>query len=76
MRQNSFLLNTNLLGGLMDIQVGGFLGFIVLALDIWAIISTVKSGATTGSQVLWVLLILLLPVVGLILWWLAGPKGA
>jgi hypothetical protein len=60
----------------MDIEVGGFLGFIVLVLDIWAIISIVKSSATTGSQVLWVLLILLLPVVGLIIWWFAGPKGA
>ena len=60
----------------MNIEVSGFLGFIVLALDIWAIISILKSGATTGSQVLWVLLILLLPVVGLIIWWIAGPKGA
>ncbi len=59
----------------MDIQVSGFLGFIILVLDIWAIISVVKSGAATGSQVLWVLLILLLPVAGLIIWWLAGPKG-
>ncbi len=59
----------------MDIQVGGLLGFIVLVLDIWAIINIVKSGATTGSQVLWVILVLLLPVVGLIIWWLAGPKG-
>ena len=66
----------NLLGAHMNIEVGGFLGFIVLALDIWAIISTVKSGATTGSQVFWVLLILLLPIVGLIIWWIAGPKGA
>ena len=60
----------------MKIEVGGFLGFIVLVLDIWAIISIIKGGASTGSQVLWVLLILLLPVVGLIIWWLAGPKGA
>ncbi len=60
----------------MNIQVSGFLGFIVLVLDIWAIISILKSGATTGSQVLWVLLILLLPVAGLIIWWFAGPKGA
>ena len=51
----------------MNIEVGGFLGFIVLALDIWAIISIIKSGARTESQVLWVLLIILLPVVGLII---------
>ncbi|MCD2451486.1 PLDc N-terminal domain-containing protein [Methylicorpusculum oleiharenae] len=60
----------------MGIEVGGFLGLVVLVLDIWAIISIVKSGASTGSQVLWVILILLLPVVGLILWWFAGPKGS
>jgi succinate dehydrogenase/fumarate reductase cytochrome b subunit len=66
----------NLLGAYMNIEVGGFLGFIILVLDIWAIISIIKSGASTGSQVLWVLLIILLPVVGLIIWWFAGPKGA
>ncbi|MGJ0492424.1 PLDc N-terminal domain-containing protein [Methylobacter sp.] len=59
----------------MDIEVGGFLGFIVLVLDIWAIISIVKSAASTGAKVLWVILILLLPIVGLIIWWFAGPKG-
>lgn len=59
----------------MDIEVGGFLGFIVLVLDIWAIINIMKSAATTGMKVLWVVLILLLPIVGLIIWWFAGPKG-
>ncbi|WAK00333.1 PLD nuclease N-terminal domain-containing protein [Methylobacter sp. YRD-M1] len=59
----------------MDIEVGGFLGFIILVLDIWAIISIIKSAATTGMKALWVILILLLPVVGLIIWWFAGPKG-
>jgi hypothetical protein len=59
----------------MDIEVGGFLGFIILVLDIWAIIKVVQSGASTGMKVLWVILILMLPVVGLIIWWFAGPKG-
>lgn len=59
----------------MDIEVGGFLGFIVLVLDIWAIINIIKSNASTGMKVLWVILILFLPVVGLIIWWFAGPKG-
>jgi len=75
MRQNSLFIKHKPVRGLMDIEVGGFLGLIVLVLNIWAIISIVKSGASTGSQVLWVILILLLPVVGLILWWFAGPKG-
>jgi hypothetical protein len=60
----------------MDIEVGGFLGFIVIVLDIWAIISILKSAATTGAKALWVILILLLPIVGLIIWWFAGPKGS
>lgn len=58
----------------MGIEVGGILGLIILALDIWAIIKVFGSGASTGAKVLWILLILLLPVVGLILWFLLGPK--
>jgi hypothetical protein len=59
----------------MDIEVGGFLGFIILVLDVWAIIKVIQSTASTGMKVLWVVLILMLPVVGLIIWWIAGPKG-
>jgi hypothetical protein len=59
----------------MGIEVGGLLGFIVLVLDIWAIVRVLQSGASTGNKVLWVVLILLMPVVGLILWWLMGPRG-
>jgi len=50
-------------------------GLLVLALDIWAIINVFKSGASTGAKVLWILLILLLPVLGLIIWAIAGPRG-
>ena len=42
---------------------------------IWAIINVVKSSAETGMKVLWVLLIVLLPLLGLIIWALAGPRG-
>lgn len=51
------------------------IGLIIFALDIWAIINVLKSGADTGMKVLWVLLILLLPVLGLIIWAIAGPRG-
>ena len=50
------------------------LGLIILILDIWAILKVASSGATTGTKVLWVVIIILLPVIGLILWWLFGPK--
>lgn len=54
---------------------GGIFGLIILALDIWAIINVIQSSASTGSKVLWALLILVLPVVGLIIWFFAGPRG-
>jgi uncharacterized membrane protein len=58
----------------MGIEVGGLIGLIILALDVYAIIKTFDSGASTGSRVIWTLVILLLPVLGLILWWLFGPR--
>ena len=54
---------------------GGILGLIILLLDIWAIVSIVRSDATGGKKVLWVLLILILPELGLILWGIMGPRG-
>jgi Phospholipase_D-nuclease N-terminal len=54
---------------------GGIIGLMILALDIWAIINVIQSGASTGSKILWVLLILVLPLLGLIIWYFAGPRG-
>ena len=54
---------------------GGILGFIVLILDIYAIIKIVGSSASTGMKIVWVLIVLFLPVVGLIAWFILGPKS-
>jgi hypothetical protein len=59
----------------MDINVRGVGGFILLALDIWAIISVIGSGASTGKKVIWVLVILFLPLLGFIAWLLFGPRS-
>ncbi len=59
----------------MGIEVGGLFGLIVLILDIWAIVKTIQSPAGTGSKVAWVVLILLLPLLGFVLWLIFGPKG-
>ncbi|CAE6936171.1 MULTISPECIES: PLDc N-terminal domain-containing protein [Pseudomonas] len=59
----------------MGSTFNGLIGLVILALDIWAIINVVKSGAETGIKILWILLIVLLPVVGLIIWALMGPRG-
>lgn len=58
----------------MDVQVGGFFGLILLIADVWAIVRVVQSRASTGSKVFWVVLILLLPLLGLIIWFIAGPR--
>jgi phospholipase D-like protein len=60
----------------MEINVRGIGGFLLLALDIWALISVIGSNATTGRKVIWVLVILVLPVLGFILWLLFGPRAA
>jgi hypothetical protein len=59
----------------MGVEVSGLFGLIVLVFDVWAIVKTVQSNASTGKKVVWIVLILLLPVVGLLLWFLFGPKG-
>jgi hypothetical protein len=59
----------------MGIEVSGLLGLLILIADIYAIVKTAQSSAPTGTKVLWIVVILLLPVVGLILWWVLGPKG-
>jgi hypothetical protein len=57
----------------MGVEVGGFFGLILLILNVWAIVKVAQSSAGTGSIVLWIVLILLLPVLGLILWFFLGP---
>jgi succinate dehydrogenase/fumarate reductase cytochrome b subunit len=59
----------------MDLRAHGLWGVLILAADIWAIINIFQSSASNGNKVLWTLLVLLLPVIGLILWFLLGPRG-
>jgi len=56
-------------------EYGGILGLILLVLNVWAIVKVFQSGATTGSKVLWIVLILILPVIGFVIWFFAGPRG-
>ncbi|TRX76650.1 PLD nuclease N-terminal domain-containing protein [Pseudomonas mangiferae] len=54
---------------------GSVAGLIILLLDIWAIVSVVRSDASSGKKLLWSLAILIFPVLGLIAWGFAGPRG-
>jgi hypothetical protein len=55
-------------------ELSGILGLIILALDIWAILHVAGSSASQGAKVAWILLIIVLPVVGFLIWLVAGPR--
>ena len=48
---------------------------LIFVADVWAIVQVLQSRESTGTKVLWIVLIVLLPVVGLIIWYFAGPRG-
>jgi hypothetical protein len=57
-------------------ELAGLGGLIVLVLDIWALVSIIGSSASTGAKVLWCLLIIVLPILGFLIWLVAGPRSA
>ncbi|WP_095078333.1 PLDc N-terminal domain-containing protein [Pseudomonas sp. Irchel s3h17] len=59
----------------MGSTFNSLVGLIILALDIWAILNVFKSNVGAGTKIIWVVVILVLPVLGLIIWAIAGPRG-
>ena len=57
-------------------EIGGLFGLLVLAADVWAILNIFQSSATTFSKTMWILLVLVLPLLGVIIWYFAGPREA
>lgn len=60
----------------MGVEINGVLGLIWLIVIIWAVIQVAQSSASGTSKLLWIIVLLLLPVLGLILWFFLGPKSA
>jgi hypothetical protein len=54
-------------------ETTGILGLLILLGDIYAILKIAQSSTTNGSKALWILVVLVLPLVGLILWYFLGP---
>ena len=54
--------------------MGGLIGLVILVLDIIAIVDLFKSVKDTGKKVLWLILILILPLIGMVLYFLLGKK--
>ena len=76
-RRWCYSLSVDIIEGklLMGIEVAGLLGLIWLIIVIWAIIKTAQARVGPVPKILWILILLLFPLVGLILWFFLGPKG-
>ncbi|AGZ35703.1 hypothetical protein C4Q28_12120 [Pseudomonas sp. SWI6] len=48
---------------------------IILLVDLWAIVSVFRSDKSDTTKVVWSLILVALPIVGLALWGVAGPRG-
>jgi succinate dehydrogenase/fumarate reductase cytochrome b subunit len=59
---------------MMNFGYNGLIGVLILAGDIWAIINIFQSSVSNEKKLLWILVVLLLPLLGLILWYLLGPR--
>ncbi len=54
----------------------GLLGVLILIGDVWAILNIFQSSATNEKKLLWTLVVVLLPLLGLILWYFLGPRDS
>jgi hypothetical protein len=60
----------------MDISIFlWLLSVIVILLDLWALASVWRTTKSMGTKVGWTALIVCLPMLGLAIWGIAGPRG-
>lgn len=51
------------------------LAVIIFLVDLWAIVSVFRSEKTGGTKAAWAIGLIIFPVLGLIVWGVAGPRG-
>ena len=54
-------------------DMGKNIGAALVDADIYAILKIAKSGTSDGKKALWIAIVLVLPVLGVIIWYLLGP---
>ena len=54
-------------------ELTGIGGLIILIADIYAIVMILQSSAKGIEKILWSLAVFFLPLIGLIVWFFAGP---
>ncbi len=57
-------------------MLGTIFSLLILAADVWAIINILQSDENTVTKVVWTILVIVLPILGLIIWYFAGPRPA
>jgi len=51
----------------------GVIGILILIADVYAILKIAQSGASDARKALWIAMVILLPILGVIAWYLLGP---
>jgi len=54
--------------------MGGLIGLIILVLDIIAIVDLFKGAKEAGKKILWLILIIIFPFIGTIIYFLLGKE--
>ena len=54
-------------------MIKAIIGLLIIIADIWAIIKVFQSDTSTIGKLVWTLIILVFPFLGLIVWYFAGP---
>lgn len=55
------------------LELNGIIGILILVADIYALIQIFGSNEEPLKKALWAALVIVLPVLGLIIWFIAGP---
>lgn len=61
---------------MINFGYNGLWGILILIADIWAIINILQSSASNEKKLIWVVAVVLLPLLGLILWYFLGPRDS
>jgi len=59
---------------MMNMGYNGLWGLLILAGDIWAILNIVQGPVSNEKKLIWIVAVLLLPLLGLVLWYFLGPR--
>ena len=54
----------------------GIWGLLLLAANVWAILQIAQSSVSNEKKMIWIVAVILLPLLGVVLWYFLGPRSA